>query len=419
MFKGPIALGTIRTGVVLGLRLIVQAGTLFFLASVLGPDWFGLYAGLGAMAVLLGTLANFGTHLTLLRDISRTSLEMDAALCLALGTTAFFGSILLLIYIVLSHVWLPVPSGVHGIVLCLGIAEVLLQPFLVIAAMERHGREQVARSQILLVLPLFIRLLVILAIAGFTPEKPLSWYALGHLAAVMLPLGFVAWSATSIAWHQPLRWRVARRSDWGGLAGYAVMNASANGVAELDKMLAVRLLPFGAAGVYSAASRVVGSLVLPVMAMVLAAMPRLFREGPTACKALHYWLFAVAGIYGLLAAIVMTLAAPWIESVLGESYTGVSELIHLLAFAVPAVSMRAAATNVLTTLERPWTRVCLELIGWLVIVMLAFAFVRSHGSLGLAFSIICAEWLLAVSSVVLISTISAFPNKTVDGARPK
>lgn len=419
MLKGPITLGTIRTSFVLGLRLIVQAGTLFLLASVLGPHGFGLYAGLGAMAVLLGTLASFGTHLTLLRDVSRASPDVDAALHLALGTTAFCGSILLLIYVIFSQILLPIPDGAHWVILCLGIAEVLLQPFLVIAAMERHGRGQIARSQVLLIQPLLLRLFVILAIAGFAPEYPLSWYALGHLGAVTLPLGYVVWSAAPVTWREPLRWRVARRSDWRGLAGYAVMNASANGVAELDKILATRLLSFGAAGVYSAASRVVGSLVLPVMAMVLAAMPRLFRDGAAAGKTLHYWLFAFAATYGLLAASVMALAAPWIESLLGDAYAGVSELIRLLAFAVPAVSVRAAATNVLTTLERPWVRVCLELIGWLVIAALAFAFVRSHGSLGLAFSIICAEWLLAVGSVVLISMITNPSRKSIDGATPK
>jgi len=406
MFKGPITLGTFRTSLVLGLRLVVQAGTLFLLASVLGPDGFGLYAALGAMAVLLGTLSNFGTHLTLLRDVSLASPDVDAALRLALGTTAFCGSALLLIYVVLSQALLQIPNGAHWIALSLGIAEVVLQPFLVVAAMERHGRGQIARSQALLIQPLLLRLLVIMAIVAFAPENPLSWYALGHLCAVTLPLGYVVWSAAPLTWREPMQWRVARRSDWRGLAGYAVMNASANGVAELDKMLAARFLSFGAAGVYSAASRIVGSLVLPVMAMVLAAMPRLFRDGTAAGKALHYWLFASAVAYGLLAAAVMVLAAPWIESLLGGAYAGISELIQLLAFAVPAVSVRAAATNILTTLERPWLRVCLELIGWLVIVALALAFVRSHGSLGLALSIICAEWLLAIGSVVLISMIT-------------
>ena len=41
---GPIARGTIRTTFVLGLRLLVQAGTLLIVARMLGPDQFGAFA---------------------------------------------------------------------------------------------------------------------------------------------------------------------------------------------------------------------------------------------------------------------------------------------------------------------------------------------------------------------------------------
>lgn len=418
MLKGPIALGTIRTSFVLGVRLIIQAGTLLLLATTFGPDDFGVYAGLGAMAVLLGTLATFGTHIALLRDVSRTPSNAYAALRLALGTTAFCGPVLLVVYLFLSEVLLHVQTDVYWIVICLGIAEVILQPFLVIAAMERHGQGQIARAQVLLILPMILRLFVILAIAGFAPQKPLGWYALGHLTAVILPLSYLVWRAPVI-WRQPFRWRMAHGSEWGGLVGYAVTNASANGVSELDKILAVRLLPFGAAGVYSAASRVVGSLVLPVIAMMLSAMPRLFRGGPDAGSSLHFWLFGLASLYGLLAAALLVFAAPLIEYLLGSEYTGVSELIRLLAFAVPAVSVRAAATNVLTTLERPWLRICLELIGCLAIFALALALVHSRGSTGLAVSIIFVEWLLAICSVILISIIGASSPKLGEGTGTK
>lgn len=373
MLRGPIALGAIRTSSVLGLRLVLQAGTLLLLASTLGADGFGLYAGLGAMAVLLGSMANFGTHLTLLRDVSRASLDADVALRVALGTTAFCGPILLIVYIILSLVLFPIPNDAYWVVVLFGCAEVVFQPFLVVAAMERHGRGLVARSQILLIYPLLLRLLVILAVAWSAPQNPLLWYALGHLVTVMLVLGFVV-QRMPVEWRHPFRWQVARRSHWRGLTGYALMNVSANGVAELDKMLAARLLPIDVAGIYSAASRIVGSLVVPVMGMILSAMPRLFRDGSASRIYLQYWLLALAGAYGIMAAVFMTLIAPWVESVLGVAYAGIGELICMLVFAIPAVCVRAAATNVLTTLERPWMRIGLELVGWLVIVVLAFVF---------------------------------------------
>ncbi|QJX02113.1 oligosaccharide flippase family protein [Alcanivorax sp. IO_7] len=66
MFKGPIALGTIRTSLVLGLRLIIQAGTLLLVTRILGPEKFGAFAGVVALAVLLGTLSTFGANIIFL-----------------------------------------------------------------------------------------------------------------------------------------------------------------------------------------------------------------------------------------------------------------------------------------------------------------------------------------------------------------
>lgn len=410
MFKGPIALATLRTGSVLGLRLIAQTGTLLLLASTLAVGEFGLYTGLGAMAVLLGTLANFGTHLTLLRDVSRNSIGADEAIRLALGTTVFCGAALLFIYVAVTFVWLSIPHNTFWAVLCLGIAEVFLQPFLVVAAMELHGRGQTARSQLLLILPLLLRFLLIFLVAWFAPESPLLWCASGHLIAVMVALGYVVMRMSAV-WREPSKWLLARRSRWRDLAGYAVMNTSANGVSEIDKVLAVRLLPFEFAGIYSAASRIVGALVLPVMAMILAAIPRLFRDGAASGRQLQYWLFALASGYGLLVAVAIAFAAPWIESLLGVTYAGVGELIHILAYAVPAMCVRTAAMNMLTTLEQPWMRICLELVGWSFIVVMAIILVRTQAGTGLALSIICAEWFLAIASVVLINVISTSAHK--------
>ncbi|SFM91903.1 hypothetical protein SAMN05216217_1362 [Halopseudomonas yangmingensis] len=322
------------------------------------------------MAVLMGGMSNFGTHLVLLREISCASDKQDTTQRLALGTTALCGPVLLLTYIILAHIFFKVSGDLYWIILCIGAAEIIFQPFLIIAAMELHGKGRVARSQVLLIMPICIRLLVVAFIAGTSLDDPLHQYAYGHLIAVLLPLGYVVWQAPSI-WREPLRWRVARRPEWPALGGYAITNISASGVSELDKMLAVRLLPLGIAGVYSAASRVVGSLVMPVMAMILSAMPRLFRSEAATGKKLQCWLFTIAGIYGFFAATTMIIFSPWIELALGEIYSGVSELIHTLAFAVPALCVRAAATNVLTTLGRPWIRISLELTGWVVIVVLA------------------------------------------------
>lgn len=394
----------------LGVRLFVQAATLLLLVSVLGPEDFGLYAGVGATAVLVGTLATFGTHLTLLRDISR-NLTGGALLSKTLGTTLLCSLTLFLVYVPLVHIYFPALSNLAWLVLGFGVSEILLQPFLLVAAMEIHGRGRVASSQLLLMQPLFIRLLSIFIIWNLQLDNSLAWYVPCHILATLFPLAFVVALAPAPQWRRPWRWSLAKRADWRELSGYALMSTSANGLAELDKVAAVRFLPSEAAGIYSAGSRIVGSLVIPVIALVLAAMPRLFRAKAQSVRKLHLWLFMSAGLYGLTAAIGIAAISPWIEAQLGDAYKGIGGVVYLLSFSVPAVSLRATAMNVLTTLERPWLRITLEIVGWCCIFVIAFFLFRQGVSSGMAIAIVVTEWLLAAVAIFSVITISAYSSE--------
>ena len=402
LLKGPIAQASISTSGVLGLRLLMQAGTLLTLAYILKPAGFGAYVSLGALAVLLGTLASFGTQLTLLRDVVRDAFSRDASLGLALGTTALCGPVLFCVYTFISVFWLhPAETGVIAIV-CIGLSELLLQPVLVIAAMERHAYGQSVRSQLLLVMPLAIRLIFALLIAWQAPSDPLAVFALCHLLAITFAV-VIAIALAPAPW--PWTWHLPSPAQWRDSSGYAFLNISASGVAELDKLLATKLLDAGPAGIYAAASRIIGSLVLPVIAMVISAMPRLFKKNTGHDSRLQYWLFASAGCYGFVSGFALWLFAPWFQSLFGPIYTDLAEIIRWLAWAVPAICLRAAAVNVLSTIDRPWLRVALEISGWCSIAVLAWLMSPTMGARGLAVAVACTEWILASTSWVIIWAI--------------
>ncbi|MDE2179214.1 MAG: oligosaccharide flippase family protein, partial [Xanthomonadaceae bacterium] len=100
--KGPIARATLRTSAVLGVRLFVQAGTLLLVARMLGPHDFGAFAGVAALAVMLGTLSTFGTHIVLLAEVSRDPQRRAGVLPFALSTTLICGSLLFALYLLLA-----------------------------------------------------------------------------------------------------------------------------------------------------------------------------------------------------------------------------------------------------------------------------------------------------------------------------
>jgi O-antigen/teichoic acid export membrane protein len=180
--------------------------------------------------------------------------------------------------------------------------------------------------------------------------------------------------------------------------GYAAINITRSAPGELDKTLALKLLPPGVAGVYAVATRVVGAITLPVSAMMLSALPRLFREGRGSHKTAYLLgkIYAVALCYSLLLAGVVWLFAPIFGSVFGEQYQGISEVIRWLCPAIPAMALRMVIGSALMAMGKPWMRVGLEITGLVLLVICAVVLIDCLGIMGLPLALACAEWTMTI-----------------------
>ena len=155
---GRIAVSAIRTSAVLGLRLVVQAGSLLLVARLLEPQQFGAFAGVAALAVLLGTLATFGTHLVLIGEMAKDHARQVQVLAYAIPTTLVCGGILLVAFLSICALTLQGNGIGWQVLLAIGIAEMLLQPLSLLAVAKLLALERTAQSQLLQTLPLLLRL---------------------------------------------------------------------------------------------------------------------------------------------------------------------------------------------------------------------------------------------------------------------
>lgn len=397
MLKGPIALATIRTSAVLGLRLFVQAGTLLLVARMLGPSQFGAFVGIAALALILGMLATFGTHLVLLGEVAKEPSRREQILPYAIPCTLLCGSLLLAVYLLISlHVFNEVGLSIF-LLLLIGAAETLLQPLLALITSEQHALGRVARAQLLQLLPMAMRLGTAAVVYTLHLSHPLEIYALGYAVASMVSLAYGA-SLLPARWPTWRYWRLPRRKEWVETFGYAAINITRAGPSELDKTLALKLLPPGVAGVYAAASRVIGAITLPVAAMMLSALPRLFREGGSMQGASHLvgWMYVVALGYSLLLAGALWLFAPIFDSIFGTQYQGIAEMIRWLCLAIPGMALRLVAGNTLMALGKPWMRVGFEVMGLIALVIAGIVLVGWLGVVGLPLALACAEWTMMI-----------------------
>ena len=403
--QGPIARGTIRTSFVLGLRLLVQAGTLLLVARVLGPREYGAFAGVAALAVMLGTLATFGIHLVLMGEVAREPARRAQVLPYAVPVTLLCGAALCVIYLLISSFALGEAGVPLKVLVAIGITETLLQPLFSLPAAEHLALGRIARSQLLTVLPLALRLAAAAAVFLLRPANPLAAYGYGYCIASLLALG-VATVTMPAPWPRPHLWSWPSKAQLHAAAGYAALNITATTPAELDKTLATKLLPLAGSGLYAAGARVIGAATLPVIAMMLSALPRLFRaereeSGRTA--RLLRWVFAAALGYSVALAVALWFLAPVFVWLFGAKFAGVQHVIHWLCLAVPGMALRMAAGSVLMALGKPWMRVGFELAGLVVLVISALLLTAYLGATGMPLALACSEWAMAIIGIAFVT----------------
>lgn len=411
MAIGPIGRATLRTSAVLGLRLMAQAGTLILVARLLGPHGFGAFAGIAALAVMIGTLSTFGTHIVLLGEVSHDPHRREAVLPFALTTTLICGILLFSIYMLLATLFLGDAKVGSDVLIALGLAELILQPLVSLSSAEHQGHGRIATSQMLMTLPLLLRLFAATSIWLLQPNDPLHLYAYGYFCASALAL-FVAIAGLHTPWPHPRQWRLPKIQELRHAAGYALLNLTAAGPSELDKTLALRLLPLSAAGVYAAGARIIGALTLPVIAMMLSAMPRLFREGQTYQQRsgrLLRWLYFATMIYSTLLASILWLTAPLFDQIFGAHYNGLGSTLRWLSLAIPGMALRIAAGSSLMAMSKPWRRAGFEFTGLAVLILTAMFFAPHLPIDGMPLALASAEWTMALIGTLMIF---ATPNRT-------
>lgn len=419
--QGPIARGTLRTSVVLGLRLLVQAGTLLLVARMLGPEQFGAFAGVVALALILGTLATFGTHIVLLAEVSVDGARRSTVLPYALPLTLVCGSALLVIYLLVCKLAFGEAGVSIATLVAIGATECLLQPLLGFCVAEHHGLGSIARSQLLQISPLSLRLVAAGVVIFAKFAHPLTAYGYGYLAASAVALAFASRTLPA-GWPALKTWRLPRAHELREAAGFAAINITATSPAELDKTLATKLLPLAASGLYAAGARVIGAATLPVGAMMLAALPRLFRDSQNQhvrVARLLRWLFAAALAYSVALAVVMWLIAPAIAWIFGPKYHGIEHTIHWLTLAVPGMALRMAAGSVLMALGRPWMRVGFEAAGLAILGVGAVVLTGHFGAAGMPLALACSEWAMALIGMLAVirTRPTEAPGSLKDGTR--
>jgi O-antigen/teichoic acid export membrane protein len=331
MKTGGLLRDTTHLSIGQGLRLVIQAAYFVLVARSLGPDAYGAFVTVVAMAALLGPFSGVGTQNLFIKNVR--SGKREAAVCWGNGLllTVLSGTLLAALGMGLSLVLhLKTPSFVVMIV-C--FADLVLLKVTELAAFGFTATDRMKQTSIQNVVASLLRLAGISALMITMRRVTLQRWVLVYLLTTFLGTVYAVRKGRQM-WGRPCTDLVALREDTAEGVLFSIASSAATVYNDIDKIMLSKLADLASTGVYAAAYRVIDVTMTPVRSLAGAAYPQFFRKGMDGLAATYRYalsLIAKTAIYGLFATAGLWLLAPVLPHVLGPSYAAVVPAVRWLA----------------------------------------------------------------------------------------
>lgn len=393
---GKMGRNTLVGSAGLGFRALLQAGYLIALTRLLGPDNYGLLAGCVAAATLLAPLSGWGAGYVFLEKVSRDRSMGGGVWASVLLQTALSGAVLAAIMVILG---LALSLRVSLLELgLLAVAELIALPIAQAATLALMSQERGVLASIVLCLVPAGRLVGVLSLAPLgisaSVDTVVLMHFIGSVVGALLAALFVGCAVSWPDWGA----RLSLRKSAGEGTRYAVGSLVATSYPESDKVLILQLLGTNAAGQYTAAFRIISVFVLPISALINAALPRLFVQTGSHGKGSVLRAITVAALgYAVFAAVLSIVAAPLMPLLFGAAYAPAVPLVGMLSAWIPLVALHQCGASALTSGGLQSSRVVIEAIGLVGVVASNFLLLPVLGIAGAVWSLLAVEAFLAMA----------------------
>jgi O-antigen/teichoic acid export membrane protein len=402
--SGSVARGAVVATIWQAVRVAGQALWTISLARSLGPVGYGGFAGAAGLATAVGSLSGLGFGLVMLQDASRDASEFSRAWRRAVVAVFASGSVFLLAFIMVAPRFLGLP-GPSWQYVAIGIAELLCFPLTVLASYAFQARERMGFAGAMYTLVPLSNLSAVAFYAAMGGTRSLSgylpWHALSSILAAGAGIAFVV----ILLRPGPSHFSITRR-DAAEAAGFSLMRVVDNGLGSLDKTLVLRLAGAEAAGIYTAAFRLVAVLALPVTSMAMAALPRLFRlgdltrpHGQTFIRRLTMFGLVGGGVASL-AVLALSLVLPLL---LGTSFQASAGFARWLCLFPLLFGLSSLGCNILMAAHFRRLRIAAQLMGLLTLVAAMYLLVPPFGLPGAAAALLTAHAVIVIAVWTAVS----------------
>jgi len=397
-----------------------QAIYFVLMGRTLGSREYGAFVGTVALITVLSQFSSLGMEMILVRNISREPDSFAESWGNALRVTFCGFLLLLLTATIFGHIvlrpslrtlipWIAFSDGLFGKLVQLagrafqGAGQ--LQWTARLTAFINIGRATLAAA-----------LYIYTHYSGTHPDAT-TWahiYWLSTLTVAVIAL----WKITA-SLGLP-RFAPLRLSDLSEGLSFSFSGSSISVYNDIDKTFLVSLGQTYAAGIYSAAYRVVDVASAPIYGVYTAATPRLFREGArsvTHATAQTRRLLLRTIPYGLAVAAALYFAAPLLPRLFGPSFQGSVAALRWLCLLPLLRIFHYAWGTTITASASQWNRTATQLGAAVLNIALNFLLIPRWSWHGAAIASLLTDGSLVISSRIVLWWIQRREAGVHDGQR--
>lgn len=322
---------TTQLSLSMGLRLIIQAGYFVLLARSLGPDAYGAFAAVVAMAAVLGPFSGMGTTNLFIKNVR--SGKRGAAVCWGNGLllTVISGSLFSVVLASLNYLFHFKSGSFIVIVIC--ISDLVLMKVTELASFGFAASDRMKQGSIQGVVVSLLRLAGIVALIAVAHRVTLNRWVVIYLFSSFLGTIYAIFKGSQL-WGIPTVDLKALREDVAEGVFFSIGSSATTVYNDIDKIMLSKLSDLASTGVYAAAYRVIDVSMTPVRSLVAAAYPRFFTKGVQGVRATYHYalaLIAKAALYGAVLFVAIWLFAPLLPYILGTKYDSAVPALRWLA----------------------------------------------------------------------------------------
>jgi|HubBroStandDraft_2_1064218.scaffolds.fasta_scaffold00027_14 O-antigen/teichoic acid export membrane protein len=383
------------------LRLVIQAAYFVLIARILGPERYGAFVAIVALAGILTPFSGLGTNNLFIKNVRSGKRNADVCwgnglLATMISGTAFSGLVFAITY--LFHLRIPL-----YLVAAVCISDLLLLRVIELASFGFGAVDRMRELAIQNITGSLPRLVAIAVLSVWCHPVTLQEWAGAYLAATAVSTLYALYRAHSL-WGAPRFNLSFLREDITEGVYFSIGTSAATIYNDIDKVMLGKV-SFAAAGIYGAAYRIIDVSMTPIRSLASAAYPHFFRKGVDGMASAHAYAntqIKRAFVYSAALSAVLWLSAPLLPLVLGAHYAPAALALRWLALLPVLRSVHVFLADSLSGAGFQGLRSAIQVAIAMVNVALNLAILPRYGWMGAAWTSLASDGLLLIALWVAV-----------------